>query len=234
MNKYDSLDKTTYCLGMSLTIEALKHKAKHVKEVLLSNKANKNNQLDYLLDLCNTNNIPIKYDDKTIDKLSNKENCYCIGIIDKYETNLVNNNHIVLYEFNDYGDLGTILRSCVSFDFKDIVLINSNIDYYDPRCIRASMGSIFLCNISKYDSLEEYLNKYNKQNIYSFVSNSNLELSDIELKEPYSILISQDYYALDNKYENSYYLRHNNNHEISLSIRSSIILEYIYDLNLKR
>lgn len=233
MNKYDHLDTTTYSLGMSLTIEALKHKADYVKEVLLSEKAIKNKQLDYLLSLCDKHDIPIIYDDKTIDRLSNKENCYCIGIINKYETKLIDNNHILLYEFNDYGDLGTILRSCVSFNFKDIILINSDIDYFDPRCIRASMGSIFLCNIKNYKNIDEYQNDYHN-NIYCFTSKANYELSGIKLNKPYSLLIAQDNHILDNKYENSYYIKHNDDNDISLSIRTSIILEYIYDLNLKR
>lgn len=230
MNKYNTNDSTSYSLGMSLTIEALKHKSQYIKKILLSNKASKNKQLDYLIELANKNNILIEIDDKTIDKLSNKENCYCIGVFDKYKSKLETNNHVLLYGFNDYGDLGTILRSCISFDFKDIVLINSDIDYFDPRCIRSSMGSIFLCNIESYKSLNDYFKKYNKQNIYPFVSNSDNELLDINLKEPYSIIISSNYYDLDNIYKDGYYIKHSNNDEISLSIKSSIILQHIYDL----
>ena len=67
MNKYDIKDNTSYSLGMSLTIEALKHKASFVKQIILSEKAHKNEQLDYLLDLCKKNNIEPIYDDKTIE-----------------------------------------------------------------------------------------------------------------------------------------------------------------------
>ena len=51
MNKYCIDDNTSYCLGMSLTIEALKHNPKDIIAVYLSLKANKNEQLSYLLDL---------------------------------------------------------------------------------------------------------------------------------------------------------------------------------------
>ena len=63
MNKYQKEDQLSYCLGMSLTIEALKHKASFVSEVILSSKASKNNQLDLLLDLCNKHNISCHEDD---------------------------------------------------------------------------------------------------------------------------------------------------------------------------
>ena len=230
MNKYTINDPHSYCLGMSLTIEALKHKAEYVKEIFLSEKAQKNSQLEYLLSLADKYNIKVTYDDKVIDKLSNKENCYCIGVFNKFETYLDNDNHIVLYKFNDYGELGTIIRSCISFDYKNIVLIDCDLDYFDPRCIRASMGSFFLCNISRYDSLDSYLSKYKKNTLYPFVSNSEEELSSIILKEPYSIIISQDYYGIDNKFTKDYSLKHNDDSKISLSIRSSIILQHFYDL----
>ncbi|MBR5341094.1 MAG: hypothetical protein IK151_04110 [Erysipelotrichaceae bacterium] len=224
MNKYSKDDLTSYSLGMSLTIEALKHQPKSVKEVVLSEKAIRNEQLSYLLSLCKENDIKIVYDDKTIDKLSLKENCYCIGVFNKFYSELSSNRHIVLYGFNDFGDLGTVLRSAVSFDFKDIVLINSDIDYFDPRCIRASMGSIFHCNIVTYSDLNEYLSKYRKYNIYPFVSQSEKNLSDVSFKDPYAIIISQDYQGLDGLFTEAYMIEHSTLEEISLSLRSSIIL----------
>jgi len=234
MNKYSSFDNTSYSLGMSLTIEALKHKASFVEDIILSSKANKNEQLTYLLKLCEDNNITPSFDDLAIEKLSLKENCYCIGVFKKFESKLKSNKHIVLYQFNDFGELGTVLRSAVSFDFKDIVLIDSDIDYFDPRCIRASMGSIFHTNIERYKSIDEYISNYPKQTLVPFVSNSDKELRDLKIDDSFSILISQQYYGLDSRFKNGYYLKHSNLDEISLSVRSSVILSHIYDLNLKR
>ena len=234
MNRYDRNDVTSYCLGMSLTIEALKHRSEFVREVILSKKALKNEQFSYLLKLCEDSSVKTIYDDRTIEKLSVKENCYAIGVFDKYYSPLQSDNHIVLYGFDDFGELGTVLRSAVSFDFKDIVLINCDLDYYDPRCIRASMGSFFHTNIASYDDMDEYLKKYDRQNIYPFVSDSSKEFSDISLKEPYSLMISQDYHGLDDVFKEGYTLKHKNGKEISLSVRSSIIFSIIYHLNLRR
>lgn len=234
MNKYDIKDSVSYSLGMSLTIEALLHKSEYIDKIVLSSRANRNEQLSYLLKLCEENNIEPIYDDRVIEKLSLKENCYCIGFFKKFYSDLMTNKHIVLYGFNDFGELGTILRSCVSFDFKDIVLINSNIDYFDPRCIRASMGSIFHCNIVRYDSLDDYVKKYSSQTIIPFVSKSNNELKQLDIKDNYSLIISQDYYDLDSKYSEGYYIKHSNLDDISLSVRASVILNYVYSLNLKR
>ena len=229
MNSYKYTDKTSYCLGTSLTIEALKHSPKYVYEVILSDKIQKNEQYQKLISLLDTNNIPYSFNDKLIEKISVKENCYCIGFFNKFYRNIQSDEHIVLYQFSEYGELGTIIRSAVSFDYKDIILIDSDIDYFDPRCIRASMGAIFHCNIEKYNSLDEYLNKY-KYNIYPFSSKEDKELNNLKLNKPYSIIIGQDYHSLDNKFNESYYIKHNNDEEISLSIRSSIILEKAFYL----
>ena len=230
MNRYQKNDESSYSLGMSLTIEALKHKSEYVKQFILSDKATRNEQFSYLLSLCKENGIEPVYDNRLIERLSVKENCYCIGIFDKFYAKKLGDDHIVLYGFNDFGELGTVLRSAVSFDFKDIVLIDSDIDYFDPHCIRSSMGSIFHCNIVSYDSFADYFRDYPRQNVSSFVSDGDKELSGLSLKNPYSLLISQDYHALDGMFEDEYMLKHENDKDISLSVRSSIILSVAYHL----
>ena len=70
MDRYTKDMDHSYSLGMSLTIEALLHKPDKVREVVLSAKANKNSQLDLLIDLCDRNHIPYRYDENVIRKLS--------------------------------------------------------------------------------------------------------------------------------------------------------------------
>lgn len=234
MNRYQESDRTSYSLGMSLTIELLKQHPEKVRKLLLSEKAVRNSQLDLLLVLCRKNRIVPEYDDQLIEKLSVKENCYCIGVFDKYSQEAEEGNHVVLYGFGDFGELGTVLRTSVSFDFKDIILIGSDLDYFDPRCIRASMGSFFHCRISSYRDLDAYLKDHPKQNLLPFVSEGSKELSDLVPNEPYALMVSQDYNGLDQMKDIGYCIEHKEKKEISLSVRSSIILAHAYYLNLKR
>lgn len=227
MKKYEINDKTSYILGISLIIEALKEVPSFVKIVYLSSRANKNTELDKLLSLCKKNNIEVIEDDNVIDKLSLKENCYGIGVFDKYSFHLKTNKHLVFYGFNDEGELGTILRSAVSFDFKDIVLINSSIDIFNPKVIRASMGSFFHLNIKAYSNFDDYFKDY-KFNLYPFTSNGKYELSDIVFKEPYSIIIPRLYKELDNLFKDGCYLKHKGNGELALTSLSSIVLNFVY------
>ena len=233
MDKYNSDSKVSYILGISLIVEALKEVPKVVEKVVLSTKANKNNELDKLLSLCNKHNVEIEENDDLISKLSLKENCYGIGIFSKYAKPLETNRHIVLYGFDSEGELGTIIRSSVSFDFKDIVLINSDIDIFNPKVVRASMGSFFHVNIKKYSSLEEYFKEY-KYNIYPFTGDGTYELKSLKLNKPYSIIIPSKYHQLDGQFMDACYIKHANQDEISLTSLSSIVLNYAYHLNLKR
>lgn len=227
MNKYSKFDNTSYILGISLIVEALLLIPEQINKVYLSSKANSNKELDKLLNLCKTNNIPIEENDLLIQKLSIKENCYGIGIFNKYHKQLSTNKHLVLYGFNDEGELGTVLRSATSFDFEDVVLINSSIDIFDPKVIRASMGSFFHLNIKEYTSFNEYLKDY-QYTLYPFASYSKHELSSLTFKEPFSIIIPQKLSDLNNMFENTYYVSHITNNDISLGSLSSIILNYVY------
>ena len=233
MENYKSIDSYSYILGISLTIEALKKVPLYIEKVYICSKLIKNDQYDKLLNLTNKYNIPVIEDDRVIEKLSIKENCYGIGVFKKFYHDLKTEKHIVLYKFSDFGELGTIFRSAVSFDFKDIILIDAKIDYFDPRVVRASMGSIFHLNIKEYKNIDAYLKDYDKQNIYPFVSFGSKELKTLVLERPYSLIIPQNYYDLDNIFKDGYYLKHQGFDDISLSSLSSIVFNYCYNLNRK-
>lgn len=229
MEKYQSNDSYSYILGISLIVEALLTVPETLKVVYLSSKANKNKELQKLIELCDKYHIEIIEDDKVIDKLSLKENCYGIGIFEKYQKELNTKKHLVLHGFNNFGELGTIIRSAVSFDFSDIVLVDSDIDYFNPKVIRASMGSFFHTNIKKYNTLDDYLKAYN-YNIYPFTGDGNKELKSIKILKPYSIIIPSNYHDLDNRFIESYYIKHKNK-DVSLTSLSSIVFNYFYHQN---
>lgn len=233
MEKYQSNDDYSYILGISLTIEALKKVPTYISKVYVSSKAIKNDQYNKLVELCNLNKVSLIEEDKVIERLSVKENCYGIGVFKKFYSELSSGSHIVLYNFSDYGELGTIFRSAVSFNFKDIILINCNIDYFDPKVVRASMGSIFHLNIKEYPNFDSYKKDYD-YHLYPFISKKDKELKELKLVKPYSLVIPQNYYDLDDIFKNGYYLKHVGKEELALSALSSIVFNYCYLENLKR
>ena len=232
MKRFEAHDNCSYALGTSLAVELLMHQGEHARIVYLSSKALENDQLQLLRRLCKENNVPIKVDDNVINRLSVKENCFAIGVFDKYHHELESKRHIVLYGFDDYGELGTIMRSAVCFDFKDVVLVSSNIDCFDPRTIRSSMGGFFHLNIRKYDDFDAYYQDYQDYNIYPIVKNQGSKLTDIDFKEPYSLIIPQRSGEVDNLKGNGILIEHKKGmFDMSLSAISSILFNYCYHQN---
>ena len=225
MDKYSRNDSTSYALGSSLVIEALLNIPEEIEIIYLSDKYELNDNYKYLDELCLKNNVKKEFNQRVIDKLSLKENCYAIGVFKKYQKDISTTKHILLYNFDNYGDLGTIMRSAVSFDFKDIILIGNNIDYFEPLCIRSSMGSIFHLNIKYYDNLEEYQKDYPNQIIYPFISNGK-NLEELKLINNYSLLIPQHYHDLDKLFNDGYKV---SDKEIALSSLSAIVFNYFYN-----
>lgn len=54
-------------------------------------------------------------------------------------------NSLILDELQDPGNIGTLIRSAVAFNFKDVYFINTA-DIYSEKVIRSSMGAIFKIN----------------------------------------------------------------------------------------
>ncbi|MGN1405760.1 MAG: TrmH family RNA methyltransferase [Erysipelotrichaceae bacterium] len=230
MDKYTSKSEFSYILGISLIVEALIKKPENVKEIILSSKAYRNKELETLLNLCSQHNIPVYEDDRTIEKLSLKENCYGIGVLKKYKSALESNRHLVLYNFKDEGKLGTIIRSAVSFDLRDIVLIHSDIDLFSPKLIRASMGSFFHAHIVCFNSFDEYLST-TRNTLIPFTSNGTKELKTIHIKDKYSIIIPSSPEELNDVFMDSYYIKHKEGEEVPLTSLSAIVFNYFFHQN---
>ena len=52
-------------------------------------------------------------------------------------------NTLILYEINNPGNMGALMRSALWFGFTNIILSINSADYTNPKTVRASMGSIF-------------------------------------------------------------------------------------------
>ncbi len=58
---------------------------------------------------------------------------------------------------SDYGNLGTIIRTCDSFRADGLILTGHCADLYDPHTIRASVGSLFAVPVLRLPSHKELL-----------------------------------------------------------------------------
>lgn len=60
---------------------------------------------------------------------------------------ILNDKCLALYNINDPGNLGTIIRTADWFGIKNIICSSETVDCYNPKVVRSSMGSLARLNI---------------------------------------------------------------------------------------
>ena len=111
-------------------------------------------------------------------KLTNAKNPQkIVGICKKIEPKSYGNKLLVLDDIQDPGNLGTIIRSCIAFGIKDIILSRNTVDLYNEKVIRATEGMIFKINPIKTD-LKPFLTKLKEDN-YKIIGTSVVDGSNI-------------------------------------------------------
>lgn len=192
----------SYCLGVFTTLELLLNKPNEVIKILLSEKGEDNKGILKILNIAKKENIEVEFNGKLVDRISKKENTYVIGVFKKYTFNIKDKSHLVLVNPSDMGNMGTIIRTALGMNIKNIAIIKPSVDIFNPKVIRASMGSIFKLNIEFFESFEEYRKKFLDHKIYSFVLNGKFELKDLEIKkeEKYSLVFGNEGQGLDEEY----------------------------------
>lgn len=81
-----------------------------------------------------------------------------VAVVKKSEINNIKGNVIMLDGVQDPGNVGTIIRSAVAFNFDTIIMGNNTVDIYNEKVLRASEGMIFKMNIVKKDLVDAILN----------------------------------------------------------------------------
>jgi TrmH family RNA methyltransferase len=90
---------------------------------------------------------------------------------------------LILDDIRDPGNLGTILRIADWFGIKNVICSNESVEYTNPKCIQASMGS-FLRVAVHYGNLSEILSqKPENTPIYgAFMDGETIYQTDLEQK----------------------------------------------------
>ncbi|MBQ8615007.1 MAG: TrmH family RNA methyltransferase, partial [Clostridia bacterium] len=179
IEKYNKDKDYSFTFGAFPTFELIKNKPNQAVCLLLHSKLKMSDDIQKLINLCEEKKIEIRHDDKTINKIADKENCFVVGVFKKFIGKNVADKHIVLVNPSDAGNMGTIMRTMLGFDIKNLIVIRPCVDVFNPKVVRASMGAIFSLNIVEFDSVEEYL-RSNKNKKYFFMLNGKKELGQFK------------------------------------------------------
>ena len=222
--KYRDITNTYLVDTKHLVEEAYKENL--LEELILLDKE------DYKLDV---NTIYVSLD--VLKKISNTNNpSKIMGVVrKKEESNNLGSRILVLDNIQDPGNLGTIIRSSVAFNFDTIVLSRDTVDLYNPKVVRATEGMIYKINIIVRD-LKEFINSIkDKYIIYGTDVNNGINISDIDSNNVVVVIgnegngISKDIKSLCDK--NIYIDISSRCESLNAGVASSIIM---YEVNKSR
>lgn len=200
--KYQKKFDYSYALGVYPVVDLLTYHKESVFKVLLREDITENDGVEEIKRLCEEGGVQLVYSNQQIRKIAFKENTYAIGFFSKYESKLENNdNHVVLIEPRNMGNLGTIIRTMLGFGFRDLVLIGDSVDIFDPKVIRSTMGAIFQIKFCKYQSIEEYLKAFGNREFYSFMLDGRRKISEITFKKPFSLIHGNESCGLEKRFK---------------------------------
>mgnify|MGYP000864362652 FL=1 len=193
----------SYALGIFPTVELITSKPESVIKVLISSSYRADSDMD-IFQLCKKYNIKTEINDKVINKISSKENCFVSGVFSKYQCELTEGSHIVLVNPGNMGNMGTIIRTLTGFGLNDLAIISPGVDIFDPKVIRASMGAIFKINFKYYDSFNKYHESFGNHKLYTFMLDGAVSLKDVkhDRDESFSLIFGNEATGLDNSFAN--------------------------------
>ncbi|MGB9679967.1 MAG: TrmH family RNA methyltransferase [Thermoanaerobacteraceae bacterium] len=185
--------------GRNSVSELIKSNFK-IKHIILAETFNE------ILDFPKTDIVYVS--DNIFNKLSDTvtpQKVLAVVEIPSYDINqIVKNNGIYLIADNiqDPGNLGTIIRSSDAFNVKCVFTINNCVDIYNPKVVRATMGSIFhipVFNVSDIDELFRILKNNNIQVVATDLKAENY-LHEVDLKSSVVFIMGNEAKGISNIY----------------------------------
>ena len=184
----------SYAPGIFPSMEALLARPERVRRLLVHSAAEGREGIGKLTALAGEHRIRVEEADRALGRISGKENCYAAAVFGKFTDTLRGDRpHVVLHNPGDAGNVGTILRTALGLGMEDVALIRPCVDVFDPRVVRASMGSLFRLRVRVYDTFEEYRAEFPDRALYPFMLDASVPLGEIrEIPEVYSLIFGNE------------------------------------------
>jgi len=183
----------SYAPGIFPSMECLLSRPSIVRRVLVHSAAAGREGVGKLIALAEEHHIRVEEADRALARISGKENCYAAAVFGKFSDALdAGKPHVVLHHPGDSGNVGTILRTALGLGISDVALIRPCVDVFDPRTVRASMGSLFQLRVKVYDDFEEYMKEYDRQ-MYPFMLDASVPMGTItEIPPVFSLVFGNE------------------------------------------
>ena len=116
-----------------------------------------------------------------------------MAVVNKKESTIKGNKILLLDRLQDPGNLGTIIRSAVAFNFDTIILSNDTVDLYNSKVLRSTQGMLFNINILRQD-LTSVINelKNNNYTIYGTKVDNGNDVKKINNTNKFALIIGNE------------------------------------------
>ncbi|MGD9159457.1 MAG: TrmH family RNA methyltransferase [Desulfobacteraceae bacterium] len=111
---------------------------------------------------------------------------------------------VVLDEVKDYGNIGTIIRTCHAFGIHDVLSTSHETDLYQTKTIEASRGSVFSTDIVRFKNSKDTIRHLREKGYQIIVTSpgGNSLQSLAELKpEPVALVIGNESTGVSQDFE---------------------------------
>jgi TrmH family RNA methyltransferase len=232
LKRYNKTLDYSYTFGMYPTIELLKARPDTVIRVITHSRLSDEEGARIINALIAEHGIPLECNDRLINRLSPKDICYVVGVFNKYYPEISNNNHVVLVNPANSGNLGTIIRSMLAFDFNDLAIIRPAVDIFHPETVRASMGALFNIGFELFEDMAGYRRRFSTHNLFLFMTEGQDTLGRTGFSPPYSLVFGSEPSGLPWHYQElGSTVRISQSGRVdslNLAISASIVLHHLY------
>lgn len=158
-----------------------------------------------------------------------------VAVVKKQDLNSITGNVIMLDGLQDPGNVGTIIRSAVAFNFDTIIVGNNTVDIYNEKVLRASEGMIYNVNIIKQDLVDSIMElKLKGYTIIGTKVDNGKKIEDVNC-EKYAFIVGNEGNGISNEIldmcDEYIYIDMNKKCEsLNVGIASSIVM---YEINKK-
>lgn len=171
--------------------------------------------------------------DEILKKVSNlNNNPKVLAICNIPDESKIKGNVVILDDIKDPGNLGTIIRSSVAFNYETIILSPESVDAYNPKVVRATEGMLFNVNIVNAD-LNEIIPKLKSEGYKIYGTDVNNGINPFKEKQKHALIIGSEAKGMHEKLkelvDNNLYIKMNDKCEsLNAGISASILM---YELN---
>lgn len=133
--------------------------------------------------------------ESVMDKLSNSKNPEGVVFIAKYPQFKKDNYSKILYldEVNDPGNLGTMIRTALAFNFDAVVTSPKSVSIYNEKVLAACKGSNYLIPV-----FSKPLNEIKRDHkvIVTTLSDDSIDVNELDIKDNFILVMGNEAHGI--------------------------------------